>query len=358
MKVLLPRVIFITTLVVIFSVAAGIAPTTAQAGHLKADGVTEGFASQIIAWYDETQSNNVFSLFQVTNASNDTAVTVHIQVFADDADSEDRCREHDFTDTLTPNDTIVYVLGSLNEPFDGCPTCTRGGNNNHVPVPIDLDGTRGFIVATSVNQPTLPRRAISHNYLYGSMNVYIENPYDPVGFNAMGREAIDLATGALLPQGTLLDGVVNGLRLLQPTQLRQAFNYINIEDESSVISIAFTDTYADVNGEYRAVPATAVWDALMYDQFEQATSCQQHVNTCYVSLGLNDDLDNFAPPFVSMGDNDFRLCPSVSFDDSQDTAGWFRIEVSGLGGNINNLGLFAVEDPGALFGMGSWMVSE
>ena len=104
------------------------------------------------------------------------------------------------------------------------------------------------------------------------------------------------------------------------------------------MSIAFSDTYSDPSGEYRAVPASATWDPLHFDQFEQATSCQQHVLACYQNIGLDEDwaseLDD------NGGDSDYGdplLCPGKETPGFDDT-GWVNIAVSGFSGLDNNIG--------------------
>lgn len=334
---------------------------THAADHIAPHGVTNFGASQLVVWYDESQrigpedafggndedgdNFESWSYLQVTNGSTDTAVNIHVQIFADDVDdSADRCREHNFTDTLTPTDTVIYVISSLDR--DGLSASDPGGDNAGNPIAINVDETRGFILVTAVNQNTLPRQAISHNHLFGTLNMYscqrdCDESQDEIefahGFNAMGRQAVDFTTGLHTPDGMLLDGITNGLRLLQPGFFFFSFNEEHVDPEqASVVSIAFSDTYSDPNGEYRAEPATAVWDPLMFDQFENGTSCQQHTQFCYQNIGLNDDWDLYVDD--DGGYSDIRLCPAVSLG-GQDSSGWVDIAVSGLSGLDNNLGL-------------------
>ena len=49
------------------------------------------------------------------------------------------------------------------------------------------------------------------NFTQGSSNSFEEN--------AMGRDAVDLATGEIVADGTPLDGVTAGLVLLQPDEI-------------------------------------------------------------------------------------------------------------------------------------------
>lgn len=346
---------------VLFAAAMIALPAIAgAAGHVVPTGVTTEPASQLIAWYDDSgdSGNDIdgFSFFQVTNLSADTGVNIHIQFFADDVgDDTDRCREHNFTDSLTPTDTVLYCLDQLDGNGNAFIECS--GNNAGSPVAIDLRDTRGFVVVTAVNQVTLPRRAISHNYLVGTLTTFInfDTTQDSFAFNAMGRLAVDFTTGALAPAGVLLDGVTVGLAVLQPDFLFFGFNDAINDEDANIISIAFGDTYSDPNGEYRAESATAVWDPLYFDQSENATSCQQHINTCFVTVGLDDDLDND----IDEGDADYgdtRLCPASGVDG---TGGgfdslWVNIAVSGLSGLQNNVGIVMYDnDDGS--NMADWM---
>ena len=73
-------------------------------------------ASQLVFWFSDDDSfSNTF--FQLTNDSNTSGVTVHIQIWSSEFGSgdpvADPCVETNFTDTLTPNDTHVYEIGEL-----------------------------------------------------------------------------------------------------------------------------------------------------------------------------------------------------------------------------------------------------
>jgi len=83
------------------------------AGHIRPTGITNGEASQLIVWYDETESSPQFgrSSLQITNGSGENAVSIHIQVFAQNPNGG--CREFDFSDTLTRSDTVLYVFDSI-----------------------------------------------------------------------------------------------------------------------------------------------------------------------------------------------------------------------------------------------------
>ena len=359
------------------------------AGHIAPVGVTTRGASQLIVWYDETGSENVgfegLSTFQITNSSTDTAVNIHVQIFADFDTSEggdaELCREHDFNDTLTLMDTVMYRLSAINETDDdpGPPVAPfTSGNNSGLPIPIDLDGTRGFIVVTSVDTVTLPRQAISHNFLFGSIVTYYDNSTDSKAHSleAMGREAVDVATGGLAPPGTLLDGANNALRILQPSTLYLSFDTESIEfdteegdqESANVVSISFEDVYSDPSGEYRATPSTVAWDPVGFDQFEVGTSCRHHDNTCFITMGINRNWDSEIDDNTgsSMGVDDFtdgsedRLCPSQQIEGQEEDTAFIRIRVSGLSGLENHIGALALDggENTTSAALASWMAAE
>ena len=171
----------------------------------------------------------------------------------------------------------------------------------------------------------------------------------------MGRQAVDFATGALTTPGIVLDGITNGLRLLQPSELH--FNFStdlagSPPNFSEITSITFTDVYSDPSGEYRASPSTVVWDPFIFDEFEVGSSCQQHTNTCFVTHGVNDETTSATFPL----DSDFLLCPA-----SDVQIGWVRMAVSGLSGLANNVGVTAFVQFGGFIGSGagaSWMIAK
>ena len=314
------------------------------ADHIRPTGITNGEASQLIVWYDETESSPQFgrSFFQVTNGSGANAVNIHVQVFAQN--SNGGCREFDFNDTLTRNDTVLYVFNSI-------VSNSTGG------VPIGLSGSRGFIVVTPVQSVGIPRRAIAHNHMFGTIGITGGDTASSEDvahrINAMGRVAVDFSTGELLPSGFLLDGVMSGYRVLHPDFLFFNYSANGSGDFASIVSIAFSDNYSDSSGEYRAEPATATWNPFIFNAAEGASSCQQHVNSCFVSLGLNSTVESAADPFGS--DPSRLLCPSGG-----SSVGWVKIAVSGLNDLDNNLGVagFVVFDGGISTAGASWMMGE
>ena len=82
----------------------------------------------------------------------------------------------------------------------------------------------------------------------------------------------------------------------------------------------------------------------MFNQFEQGTSCQQHIQTCFVTTGLNSEWGTDIGRLSSMSYDDVLLCPAVDTNPGnifEFDAGWVKIAVSGLAGLDNNMGLFA-----------------
>jgi len=107
------------------------AATSIASNHIRPVGKTEEAASQLVFWYDNAPTGQIdgfifddqrFAFLQVTNASLDTPVTVHIQIFASGCTISVEpgsgcppanifiCRETNFFDFYTPLDTHLYVL--------------------------------------------------------------------------------------------------------------------------------------------------------------------------------------------------------------------------------------------------------
>ncbi|MCH8028988.1 MAG: hypothetical protein IH874_03540 [Candidatus Dadabacteria bacterium] len=97
------------------------------ANHIVPTGKTTQQASQLVFWYDQDQDDEDFQSFiQVTNASVDTPVWVHVQVFASSNPSPGDpatavfCQETNFNDFYTPQDTHIYDMDDVvtNDPLN------------------------------------------------------------------------------------------------------------------------------------------------------------------------------------------------------------------------------------------------
>ncbi|MGH7800392.1 MAG: hypothetical protein ACREOW_07145 [Thermodesulfobacteriota bacterium] len=302
-------------------------------------GKTEEQTSQLIFWYDQTEDAfGRFSFIQVTNASLDFGVNIHVQIFASDNPTPGnpvtarRCVEHDFNDFLTAGDEKTYDLSSLSG--------------------INIDNTKGFVVVTAVDEPS--GEAISFWHLFGNSIIFDFNAQSEYRLNAMGRQAKDFLTDDPAPEGETLDGIDLGLVLIQPDVLK--FNFVTDNDEftfADVVSIAFKDNYnSGPFGGYAAERADATWTPLLFDLFEDGVSCNPIPQDCFFDIGINDVLI----PANPLLDDGLVLCPGNDV-----FAGWARISVSGLDEDEleNELGVIGIIGWNKEFSGGaSWMFAE
>ncbi len=327
----------ITQAVLAFVIVFVVSSTAAVSQVIAPTGKTQLQASQLILWYDEEKVvNNRNSGFQITNASVDTPVWVHVQIFASsnaspgDPTTAVICSETNFNDFYTPNDTHFYDMNSLftNDPLN---TIFIG----------DFSNTKGFVVVTPIDAPGT-RNAISHQHMFGDTFIFDGTSYG-YSINSMGRDAVSFSTGSVVPNGTVLDGVSNGYVLLQPEILK----FVHHPDSVAVdiVSIAFRDNYEGVFG-YVAEPADAVWTPLIFDEDENPVSCSPVVQNCFFDIGLNEDTGQANS---LLGNR--LLCPGNDFN-----AGWVKIAVSGLEGLENELGLWGSTDFNT--GGATWMHAE
>ena len=330
---MLKRITFLT----LFLAMIFMLPKISEAQILKPTGTFTRQSSQMIYWYDAEESDPDV---QITNTNDTEGVWIHVQMFQnDDPDGtpgtgdEIICDERDFVDFLTPNDTHVYDI-------DNAPFTRNTGETPGVPgglVNIDIDDTTGFIIITPVVSD-VDFTAISFQHLIG--NITFNGNAD--WYNAMGRDALNFATGEVEPDGTPLDGVTNGFVVLQPDEL--IFNFIN-DGPVQVVGMAFQDSYgpAGLLG-YNILPAEVTWTSFVFDYRENPTSCGSRTINCYDTLGIEED--DFDQVQDLLGDDDF-LCGGIDIpvvpgvNPGADQYGWARIFVSGLGDFVSHLGIFA-----------------
>ena len=344
-------------------------------------GISTKSSTQLVYWYDNTSdglaAQNLNTFIQITNTNDTTPVTIHFQAFrsfdptdqlADDADKTDvvRCEERDFIDVLTPNDTHVYLI--VNDlPTIGDPTLIKNvGETENLPgdaASLNLFDSKGFIIITPVVSES-DLSAISFQHMTGQSIVAGfggNNTGSTQAFrvNAMGRDAVDFTTGELLPDGTLLDGVSNGLVVLQPEEL--SFNFVQTDDngaEAFVVGITFSDSYGSPGLlGYNVIPGETSWTTFLYDWKEDPTSCGIKTNNCFFSIGVNEDIGDANMEL----DIDELLCGAVNIPPYPggpiDTAiGWAKIAISGLDNLENQLGLVAFQERGQ--GGVDWMYTN
>ena len=320
------KIIFRTLLILILSLCFNMEYSEAQI--IAPTGISSRATSQLVFYYD---NNTEDPFFHITNTNDTEGVWVHVQMFMnDDVGNDDGtpdiiCVERDFVDFLTPNDTHKYDIGIANFAQNlGESLATEGQLTS-----VDITGTTGFIVVTPVVS-NVDFSAISFQHLIGVST-------DDSGFlvNAMGRDAVDFATGDIVGDNTVLDGVSNGFLLLQPEEVLLNFHDITSID---VIGIVFEDSYgpAGLLG-YNVLPGDAVWTPFIFDFRENPTSCGATPINCFLTHGLNDTITQNSDQVT-----DGELCEgTITPDDNAigEPVGWVRIFVSGLGGLENHISL-------------------
>lgn len=329
---------------------------------IRATGNAVEASSQIIYYYDGTIDLSEVSLLQITNTNDTSSVWIHVQLFRsydpdNDAFTEGNippvfCEERNFVDFLTPNDTHLYELEADGFIKNIGETEVDPGESTSI---TNTDGTKGFVVITPVVSES-DLSAISFQHLFGSTH-----NEDDFTINAMGRDAVDLSNGEVLPDNTVLDGTTGGFVLLQPQELIFDFE---TDEEMDVVGIAFSDVYGPPGLlGYTVEPADATWTSFIFDFKEDPTSCGTRPVNCFLTLGLNDDIQHFNPEFnesPTVPLPDVLLCGGANSPDYPDSAGsidftgWTRIFVSGLSDLENLLGfVYDDEKQGA-----SWMFTK
>ncbi|MCH8028827.1 MAG: hypothetical protein IH874_02715 [Candidatus Dadabacteria bacterium] len=352
---------------VVITILIGLVSTIAVSQMVSPVGKTTEQASQLIFWYDsEGSGGDPFTdrdtAIQVVNASVDTPTWVHVQIFASsnpepgNPNTAVLCRETNFNDFYTPNDMHVYFMSQVftNDPSN---VVFVGGFN----------GTKGFVVITPIDAPGT-RNAIAHKHMFGRTFVTdIVNLGIGYQLNATGRDAVD-SSGALVADGTVLDGTSNAYELLQPRFLEFNFHEIMqgpFENFADVISIVFSDNYDGPFG-YVAEPGDATWTPLIFDEFENPVSCSPVPHFCFMDIGLNGDGVFGFVPADELLTGEQVLCPG-----NPNFRGWVKIGVSGLSNPENNIGIVAITNEYVTnqiiisptptpfdFGGASWMIGK
>ncbi|MCH8028833.1 MAG: hypothetical protein IH874_02745 [Candidatus Dadabacteria bacterium] len=355
----------------VLALVLGLVSTPAFAQVIVPSGTITKASSQLVFWYDDVEDDDSQledreTFIQITNTGLEP-VNIHVQIFASgcaDFRDEDSCPtsvgvilcvEHDFNDFLTGRDTHVYEMDDL---FRNDPAAVAAGTDF---VGIDLNNTKGFVVITPIDAPGT-RNAIAFQNLFGH-SLIINQDFDSEDFvtayriRAMGRDAVSLSTGNVVADGTVLNGEANGYVVVQPKLL--SFNWQDIPggpEFSDLVSITFSDNYFGPFG-YVAVPGTATWTPLFFDEDENPISCTKTDHDCFSDIGLAQEVESAD---TLLGDR--LLCPAID----KEGFGWVKMAVSGLTGTESTFGAIGyMFDPrfgsGRLdefFGGANWMVAE
>lgn len=360
------KIYFNLLLSILFVSACFIPLSNSNAQIIRANGNPTEASSQLIYYYATIDIYD--SEIHVTNTHESEGTYIHVQIFRSfdaDGDMENGtvtpviCDERNFVDFLTPNDTHVYDLDGL---LGEGPIFKNDGEALNTPgetTTLDITGTFGFVVITPVVSET-DFTAISFQNLigktkesgFGILSLFSFGPEYII--NAMGRDAVNFATGEVTPDGTPLDGVNNGFVVIQPDEIYFDFLTAVLTFTADVVGIVFQDQYGPPGFlGYTVAPGSATWTTFIYDFKEDPTSCGVRNVECFLSVGLNETLGQTVRELSGIqlfeGPGDL-LCSGVESPEFPDepeglmidvpAAGWTKIFVSGLGDFENHFALY------------------
>jgi hypothetical protein len=305
-------------------IVMGIAANKAEAQVVSASGQTETTATQLIipvlqegaACRNSGGSISRNTEVQVTNTSTED-VTIHVQFL-----TAPGCTEANFFDTFTGEDTHVYDLGDceVNDFGGSCPLAAA----------LDKDG---ILILTPVVSGQDNADAIAFNNLHGVVETTTDaasDCWDDNGgdvsyayrYNAVGRRAVNLASGASLVDGQVLDGVVHGLEVILPSELMYHYNSEFAEGEGPVyadlIVVAISDDYT-IPSEYKAVGGSTAEFSLnnIVNDNELSISCGDRRFSCIEVVGINS--------LITTIDDAHDSTPNVICDKTAHSTGYDRL---------------------------------
>ena len=286
------------TFLALFLALLLVVPKNSESQIIRSIGNSAEQASQLVFYYDDTNGDD--TVLQLTNTNDTEGVWVHVQIFMsfdpsngipgtepdDGIANPVFCVERNFVDFFTPNDTHIYDLDVAMFPKNEGETAAAAGTATT----IDADDTVGFVVVTPVVSE-VDFTAIAFKHLIGQS---LDDDED-IAQNAMGRDALDFATGELVADGTPLDGVNNGFLVIQPEEVffLYAGNVPMAMDmtQFDTIGIVFVDNYGPPGLlGYTVTPGEVTWTAFVFDFRENPTSCGSVTVSCFLNRGLNDTL--------------------------------------------------------------------
>lgn len=202
---------------------------------------TDGAGSYILVSFFDLRDRESF--VQVTNTSS-SSLTTHVQIFI----VNDNCRENNFFDTYTGNDTHVYNMRDI-LTNDGAPSGV-----------VLNDGEYGMVVVTSTASGFIERSA---DVLIGNFRIEDASGYE-YRTNSAGSSRLAGATPNFTPFFSTFNFNTEGGVIL-----------------SDLISIGLNDTN-DGSPEVTADPIDrfTVFDINLYDLNEVPFSCRNIIAAC------------------------------------------------------------------------------
>ena len=328
------------------------------------NGVTDRVSSQMLIPYDvDTVSvgadavlNNRNTWVQVSNTSATESVWIHVQVIRSSGPLN-VCEESDFVDLLTPRDTVVYNMTEIRRNEAGAAV---------LPLDPGIDAavanTKGFVFITPIVGQN-DRRAISFQNLIGNGVIFDIARNFGYRANALGRDAINLASNSILTNGTVLDGTTTGFQTILPGQFsfEVAVNAPALV-VADVVIISFDDTYGvgPFDG-YEPVAGSSTIDPFIVGVTEDAISCSDFALGCYHDLGINND----GLPYANGLINDDGAVPPLNLCGGEDPfatiglfaqVGWVFTPVVTASQNV--VSFFGRESTNGITGGAVWTRAE
>lgn len=289
------RILFTLFVSALFLAGMFSLPENGKAGHLAP--ITDSESSRLVGYWDLRDRD---TFFQVTNTSGEN-VRVHIQVY----DVSGNCAEFDYFDTLTPRDTHVYDVSSLDR------------NNGAALSAPDLSGGHGIIGVTLVDgSGDFENEA----FLTGNFRIL-----DGAGYEYRTNFA--------------------GNRTTSPSD---EFNF----NFNSVDGSVFTDVIVigvdRESGPGRIEPVTEPYEVTLYDADENPISCPPVVVGCspddaglgnVINFGINQTVTNSkGGPSLCLGTDTTGFLEFETVDDDSDIYAIFIGLNNGSGtGSIDNI---------------------
>lgn len=223
------------------------APIKAWGGVSTVTDTDLGDGSQLYFFWDLRGRE---SFFQLTNTSN-KKITVHVQVF----NSANGCKEFDFFDTYTGNDTHLYNVRRLD------------ANDHSLTGPPNLDNGFGFIVVSQGSD--------DDTGLTGNFRIVDNSGYE-YRTNAADFEDFDDIPG---------ETVATNFYSFN-------FNDLNGISFADVVGIVVDNSSVDTNTITENTSPTATFSPLILDTDEHLTSCSDVTFSCATDLGINQAIVN------------------------------------------------------------------
>ena len=271
------------------------------AGHSIGAWTGQGTTNILVSYFD---LGNRQTFVQVTNTSSTMSAVLHVQIFSDAFNCEDR----DFSDTLTPNETHVYDIRNL-QTADGSPV------NFAIP-----DGSHGFVVISAGNG------------MGGSLSELVGNfrIVDNSGYEYRVNSAANASNFPLSPRQDRKARFTDDWGANQADIVGANFELqTQLPDGSNDVTVQLTD------------PA----ELFIFDDEETGTSCGEVIMGCDEIPGDDDsgegdgvDLPVFTGDFINQGIND--VFPNsrgggVLCSGDFNTDGYVRVRISTVdSGNI------------------------